>query len=283
MQFSGIADEAGKPIETQIKAHQELGWDLIEIRSTAEGNLTDVPDAEFERIFGLVSDAGLRISCFASQIGNWSREITGDFEVDKAELARAIPRMQTAGTTFIRIMTWKPGDTSDAEWGAEALRRVAELAKMAEDGGIVLAHENCTGWASESPANTIRMLETVDSPALAVLFDTANALSCGKDAWEFLEGLKDRAAYVHVKDWTFEGAEDTKGHGTYPGEGECDVRKQLAEIFRTGYDGVVSIEPHIAAIIHEGKEADDADAAYSGYVEYGRRLEKLVQEVIDGA
>ncbi len=280
MQFSGIADEAGKPIEAQIAAHRELGWDLIEVRQTAQGNLTELSDEEFERVLGLVTDAGLRISCFASQIGNWARKITGDFKVDRADLARAIPRMQKAGTRYIRIMTWMQGEASPQEWRAEALRRVAELVRMAEDGGVVIAHENCSGWASESPANTLEMIETIDSLALALIYDTANALSHGKDTWAFLQALKDHAAYVHVKDWKV--GPDGKGHGVYPGEGQCRVREQLAEIFRTGYDGVFSIEPHIAAIIHQGQEAGDADAAYNCYLEYGRRFVRLAEEVRRG-
>ena len=65
MFFSGIADEAASDIETQIKAHGELGWQHIEIRNVSSTNLTDVDDAEFERIAGLLGDAGLQVSCFA--------------------------------------------------------------------------------------------------------------------------------------------------------------------------------------------------------------------------
>ncbi len=277
MEFSGIADEAGAPIETQIKAHNELGWKFIEVRNTAQGCITDVDDAEFDRIFGLVTDAGLKISCFASQIGNWSRTIGGDFEIDRSELARAIPRMQRAGTRFIRIMSWRPDETPEAEWKAEALRRIAELVKMAEDGGIMISHENCTGWASHAPANTLEMLDTIKSPALGLIYDTANPLQHGQNTMEFATGLKDHVDYLHIKDWKL--VDGGGGHGVWPGEGDSEVREQLAMIFATGYDGFVSIEPHIAAIIHEAKEADDADAAYAGYVEYGRRMMTLVDEV----
>jgi len=277
MEFTGIADEAGKPIETQIRAHLELGWKFIEVRNTAEGCITDVSDAEFDRVFGLVTDAGLTISCFASQIGNWSRAVAGDFEIDRAELSRAIPRMQRAGTKFIRIMSWRPDETPMDEWKAEALRRVGELVKTAEDGGIMIAHENCTGWASESPANTLEMLETIGSPALGLIYDTANPLQHGKNSMEFATGLKDHVDYLHIKDWKL--VDGGHGHGVWPGEGDSEVREQLALVFGTGYDGFVSIEPHIAAIIHEAKEADDADAAYDGYVEYGRRMMALVGEV----
>jgi len=152
-----------------------------------------------------------------------------------------------------------------------------ELVRMAEDGGIVIAHENCSGWASDSPANSIEMLETIDSPALGLIYDTANPLSHGKNSMEFANGLKDHVTYLHIKDWFIDSAGGERG--VWPGEGQSEVREQLELILGTGYDGFVSIEPHIAAIIHEGKEAGDPEAAFKGYVEYGRRTMKLVEEV----
>ncbi len=277
MEFSGISDEAGKSIETQIEAHKELGWKFIELRGIDGVCITDVPDREFDRILGMVTAAGMKISCFASQIANWSRPIDGDFEIDKAELARAIPRMHKAGTKFIRTMSWIPGNASPGEWKAECLRRMKVLVKMAEAGGVVIGHENCHGWASEGPAESVELFETVNSPALVALYDTGNPFSLGKDSMAFVNALKNRTAYVNIKDtkvWP-----DGKRHGTYPGEGQSLLRKQLAELFRAGYDGVFSIEPHIAVIIHEAKEAGDPDAAYKTYVEYGRRFMKLIKEV----
>jgi sugar phosphate isomerase/epimerase len=279
MVYSGIADEAGKPIEKQLQAHRELGWDHIELRMVGEKNLTDVSDEEFERVLGLVTDAGMSISCFASQLGNWSREVRGDFELDKAELRRAIPRMRKAGCTFIRAMSWKQGDAPADEWKAEAIRRMTELAKMAEDGGVMIVHENCTGWASESPENTIEMIETVNSPGLGVLYDTGNSVGYKKDTMAFLQGVIDRIAYVHIKDMTEEP--DGSTHGTFPGEGKSQLEQQLKEILQSGYNGVFSIEPHVASVIHEGKEAGPEEL-YQSYVKYGRMFIELMGKVQKG-
>ena len=52
MKLSGIADEAGQPIDVQITAHKELGWNDIEIRNVDGTNLTDVSDEKFDnRVF----------------------------------------------------------------------------------------------------------------------------------------------------------------------------------------------------------------------------------------
>ena len=57
------------------------------------------------------------------------------------------------------------------------------------------------------------------------------------------------------------------------------MRQILADLAERGYDSGVSIEPHLAAIIHTGKAADSATQLYDSYVEYGRRLAALVKDV----
>ena len=51
-------------------------------------------------------------------------------------------------------------------------------------------------------------------------------------------------------------------------------------LVRAGYEGIFSIEPHMAAVVHEHKEIDDAEAAYRLYVEYGRKAESLVGQAL---
>ncbi|HOJ40245.1 MAG TPA: TIM barrel protein, partial [bacterium] len=153
MFFSGISDEAGQAIETQIKAHQELGWAYLEVRNVDGENLALMPEKKFEQVYEKVTAAGLKVSCFAGCIGNWAKQISGDFSSDFNELKTAIPRMHRFGTRYLRIMSW-PNDTaqpwSEADWAREVIRRLKVLSKMAEDGGVVLAHENCSGWGGES-------------------------------------------------------------------------------------------------------------------------------------
>jgi len=154
---------------------------------------------------------------------------------------------------------------------------MGELAKMAADGGVALAHENCTGWASEGPAETVELMEKVNSPGLVVLYDTGNSVGYDKDTLGFLHGVIGRIAYVHIKDMTKEA--DGSSHGVFPGEGQSLLKQQLTEILRSGYDGVFSIEPHVAAVIHEGKKGGDPEALYESYVKYGKMAMALFDDV----
>jgi len=279
MYYSGISDEAGQAIEKQIQAHQELGWEHLELRMVNGHNITQLPDDEFDRVYGLIQDAGMKVSCFGSAIANWARPITTDAEVDRKDLRQAIPRMHRFGTEYIRVMSY-PNDPEhpipESEWKDEAVRRMKDLAKIAEDGGVTLVHENCSGWGGLSAENSNYLLGEVDSPALKVVFDTGNPVTYGQDAWDYYETVYDDIVYVHIKDAVRENEEDTY---CYCGEGQGYVKEILKDLLGKGYDGGISIEPHLAAVIHTGQKADSEEELYNSYVEYGRRLMKIVDEV----
>lgn len=118
MFLSGIADEAGASIEKQIEAHKELGWNHIEIRNVDGKNLIDVDKDKFYQIAGKLNQAKMQVCCFASQIANWARRISGSFDLDLEELKRAIPRMYCLHTKYIRIMSY-PNDN----WNYDLWRR----------------------------------------------------------------------------------------------------------------------------------------------------------------
>ena len=57
MILTGIADEAGAPIDAQIAATQELGWQHIEsarveVPGFPKANFHDIPDAAFDVVVG---------------------------------------------------------------------------------------------------------------------------------------------------------------------------------------------------------------------------------------
>ncbi len=283
MYFSGIADEGAKDIDGQIRVHQDLGWNHIELRMIDGTNVVALDDTAFDQVADKLEDAGMQCSCFGSAIGNWARPITGDPAVDYGDLRRAIPRMQRLRTPFIRVMSY-PNDSerpvAESEWRSEAIRRLKELARMAEDGGITLVHENCSGWGGLSAENSNILLAEVDSPALQVVFDTGNPVTYGQDAWDYYKTVQESIAYVHIKDAKARpGAGVGEEEYVYCGEGDGYVREIVGDLLANGYDSGISIEPHLAAVIHTGAKAETSQQMYDTYTEYGRRLMAIVDEV----
>jgi sugar phosphate isomerase/epimerase len=279
MFFSGIADEAAPQLTRQLEAHKDLRWRHIEIRNIEGSNLTDLSDEAFEKVAAEIESSGIGVSCFASQLANWARPIDSDFEVDIGELKRAIPRMKRLKTPFIRCMSYPNSDPplSDSSWRREAVRRLQALAKLAKEAGITLVHENCNGWGGQGPQQTLDLLSDVGSEHLKLVFDTGNPVPYGQDSWDYYAGVRDQVIYVHIKDYKLNP--DGGEVGVFPGEGKGAVRKILADLLQRGYDGGISIEPHITSVIHLGQEAEDPELSYRTYVEYGQKLELLVESL----
>jgi sugar phosphate isomerase/epimerase len=286
MYVTGITDEASDALERQIQVCTELGWRWIDLRTIDGVNITNIPDPEFDALLEKLEDAGLRISSFGSAIANWGRRVTDPLETDLEELERAIPRMHKAGTSLLRIMSYRPEDGgSPEELQAEVIRRLSEIVRRAEDGGIVCVHENCDTWGGQSYEHTLRLLEALDSPAFTLVFDTGNPVETRdhraaagggyQDAYEFYRAVREHITYVHIKDGYVENGRTVY---TYPGEGRARIPEILRDLHETGYDGGFSIEPHVAVVFHDPSVTADENERWRSFVEYARRTEKLLEE-----
>lgn len=289
MYLSGFADEAGGDLAAQVRATKELGWRHIEARMVGGANLTMIPDREFDKVCEALSTEGIAINCFGSGIANWSQKLSSSPEPSYEEMRRAIPRMQRLGVKFIRIMSFtldKPCPLSDAAAAAEAIGRMRTLVRMAEEGGVVCVHENCSGWAGQSWEHTLRLFDEIESPALRLVFDTGNPVAEKdvrgappyryQDPLEFYRKVREHIVHVHIKD---ERMVDGRTVYTFPGEGDGRVREILSELMHSRYDACLTIEPHMTAVAHDPSVVSEAQAKYDTYVEYGRRLAALLDEI----
>jgi sugar phosphate isomerase/epimerase len=288
MYLTGFADEAASDIEGQIRATKELGWNYIESRNIDGVNIHDIPDDKFEEVAGKLEDAGVRVNCFGSAIANWGKQITDPFDVTLDEIERAIPRMQRLGAKLIRVMSYAvlPNREADDQMEEERFRRLRMLHQMFTDAGLTPVHENCMNYGGMSWQHTLRLIENV--PGLKLVFDTGNPVFTDdraqakpypkQSAWEFYTHVKEHVAYVHIKDGVWD-PETGKTTYTFPGEGDGDVRRIVKDLLAGGYDGGFSIEPHLSVVQHDQSIVSPEEQRYSSYVEYGRRMERMIAEV----
>ncbi len=288
MYFTGFADEAAAEIEGQIKATKALGWKCIESRNISKKNIHDIPDEEFEKVVAVLNETDVTINCFGSAIANWGKKITEPFDSSLDEARRAIPRMKRLGTKMIRIMSFAViADRSpEDQMKEERFKRLRELVAMFSSEGILPVHENCMNYGGMGWKYTLELLENV--PGLSLAFDTGNPVFTDdrmqsepyqkQSAWEFYDHVKEHVSYIHIKDGIW-STEEKKMQYTFPGEGNGDVRRILTDLFRRGYDGGISIEPHMGAVFHDPAAKTDEDRKYQMYIEYGTRLEIICKEI----
>ena len=287
MILTGIGDEAGNSIGAQIRAAQELGWRHLEMRGVEvagfpKANLHEIPDKAFETVVAKLQEAGISVYCFGSTVMNWAKTVHDPFEITLGEVRRCIPRMQRLGTKFARIMSFKPGDDEERIPPA-VFERVREVTKMLLDAGITPVHENCMNYGGMSWRHALELLEKV--PGLRWVFDTANPVFNPdrskpkpwpqQDPWEFWTHLRDHSVHIHIKDATWNPAKNDADYN-WPGEGQGRVRDILQDAFARGYDGGISIEPHMVVVFHDAQSKSNDDAMRANFVDYGRRLEQIM-------
>ena len=293
MYLTGLADEAAADIDGQIRATKELGWEYIESRNINSKNIHDISDEEFDIVCSKLADSGVKINCFASTIANWGKKITEPFDSSLEEALRAIPRMQRLGTKFIRIMSFGvlKNNQPDDQMEEERFRRIRVLYRMFMDAGITPVHENCMNYGGMGWTYTLKLIENV--PGLKLVFDTGNPVFTDdrtrsepypkQSAWEFYSYVKKHIAYIHIKDCRFiKDRTDSlfpECKYTFAGEGDGNVHRIIKNLLDTGYDGGISIEPHLDVVFHEKSVLSEDEVRYVNYVEYGRRFMKLLEEI----
>jgi sugar phosphate isomerase/epimerase len=293
MILTGIGDEAGVRLESQIRAARELGWNCLELRTVEvpgfpKGNFHDIPDKAFDIAVEQLREAGISVYCFGSTIANWSKRISDPFDVTLAEVKRCIPRMQRVGAKFVRIMSFKPDD-HETTTPPEVFRRIADITNMFRDAGLQPVHENCMNYGGMSWRHALELLR--HCPGLKWVFDTGNPVFNPdrsepepwprQDPWEFWEHIRDHVAHIHVKDATFVPAKNDCDYN-YPGEGQGRVRDILQDALACGYSGAISIEPHVAVVFHDKSVTAGEKETYDSFVRYARQLSTLLDGIKKG-
>ncbi|MFA1546926.1 sugar phosphate isomerase/epimerase family protein [Actinomadura chokoriensis] len=270
VRLAGIGDEAAADLAGQIGAVAELGWHRLELRTVGGTPVADLDEDAFRRAVRRLEAAGTSVVGVASKIGDWSRPVTGDFAVDVRELEILARRCAVLGARLVRVMSYPRGGLGGPEWGRRSRARLRELARRAEDHGLVLAHENCAGWAGDRADRMLDLVTGIDSPALRLLFDIGNGVAHGYPPLPMLREVVSHVVHVHVKD----ARAGAGGEVVFvpPGEGEARVAECLEVLFRNGYGGVLSIEPHVRLRPHLESGTADRDA----FVACGRALERLI-------
>ena len=238
--LSGFGDEIAPEIATQVDVMERLGLRYVELRGAQGKGVLDHTDEERREVKAALDKHGFGVSALGSPIGKV--DVRSPFEEELERFRRALDAAAFYGTQYIRVFSYYIPEGEDPwSYEKEVLRRMSVKADMAGERGVVLLHENESRIFGESPDRSLRMLEGVSSPALKGIFDPANFLHRGydtyPDAWEL---LRDHIVYFHVKD-----CDRREGLTVPAGEGDAGFVEILRDAHRRGFDGFLSLEPHL--------------------------------------
>ena len=278
LRMSGVSDEAGKSLNDQVSAHQALGWNYIELRSVDGIPIDSLTNEQLQQITKVLKNADLTVNCIASRLGNWQRSVDFDLATEEQELQKIAEFCQQVNCQQVRIMSYLNNGYPEDIWREKSIERVAHLADLAEKIGLMLLHENCSGWGGRSIANMLELVKAVNSPVLALLYDVGNGLTYGYDSLDLLTVVLPWVKHVHIKDGIKNGDQVSY---TLPDQGEAKVADCLRYLTDHDYQGLFSIEPHIDLIPHLKPGSANERDMQATYIEYGKAATALVNSILE--
>ena len=232
-----FGDEIANEISTQIEVMLSEGVRALELRAAEGRGVLDLDGDVRETVRAKLAAAGVEVFSIGSPLGKV--DITSPFDEELARLDRAIDQAHYFGTPRIRIFSFFIPDRDWATWRDEVVRRLAAMAAVAAREGVLLCHENESRIYGETAANCRDLLAAVNSPALRAVHDTANFAAHDEEPLtQGYPAVRDWLEYVHIKDWR-------DGQAVPAGDGVGRMPELLAQLRADGFDGVLSLEPHI--------------------------------------
>ncbi|MFW6060262.1 MAG: sugar phosphate isomerase/epimerase family protein [Phycisphaeraceae bacterium] len=254
--LSAFADEADIQIGEQIRALQEAGYRHVDLRGVNDYNITELPEDEAQKVRQQLDDAGIRVFMFGSPIGKI--DITDDFEIDHNKLKHLGKLKDILGCERVRIFSYfNKTALPEAEWRRAALDRLKQLAETAGTLGLELFHENESHIFGDVCDRVEVLADELRGARFRLIFDFDNYNRCGDDVWKNWTRLRDRTDAFHLKDSNAEGMHVPVG------EGNGKVREILADAFKRGWEGPLTLEPHLKrseAVVATGPEGQSNEA-----------------------
>lgn len=237
--FTGFSDEVSFDVIEQFEALNKLGISHFEPRMIGDKNIIKLSDEEVMKLAETMKTYGISASSIGSPIGKI--QITDDFEPHFEEFKRTVAIAKRLSVPYIRMFSFfVEEDKADAVTD-EVIEKLSRMVAYAEKEGVTLLHENEKGIYGNIARRCKVLFDRIQSPFFKAVFDFSNFVECAEDTLNAYELLKEHIAYIHIKDCK-------NGGGVVPaGYGDGHLKEILSDLAKNGYEGFVSLEPHLTA------------------------------------
>jgi len=251
IRLSAFADEISADLNEQIEVLHSENISYLDLRSVEGINVLDLTNAQVMTIKNTLNKHNIGVACIASPIGKVS--IASPFDETLKKLEREIKLANIFQTPFVRICSFyqpvlsvedaESGEFVDpAEWRDEVHKRLHSMTEQAHTANITLLHENEKDIYGDTIPRCVDLLQSMNDEHFQAILDSANFIQCGQIPYpDAYEAIRPWLRYVHVKDAR------TDGSVVAAGKGEANWPDLLQRLHKDGYDGIFSLEPHLAA------------------------------------
>ena len=277
--ISGFADEIDPSLDKQIEVIKKLGISHIEMRGVDGKGLVEYPLDEVKKIKEKLDANGIKLSAIGSPIGKI--QITDAFEEHFELFKHTVEIAKIMETPYIRMFSFfMPEGEEPEKYKDEVFRRLGMFVDYAKQQDVILLHENEKEIYGDVAVRCKEILDEFACDHFRAVFDFANFVQCKQDTKEAYEMLKPYISYIHIKDAMWES-----GKVVPAGYGDGNVKEILADLVKNGYNGVFSLEPHLAdfsgfSALEQGEtEKKEPLSGEEAYTTAYNALKKIVEEL----
>lgn len=258
-------------IETVIAKTSEFGFDGIEWRGGPQGHVRpDMPASKKALLQQGCSDAGL-MSLAVTAYTSFVSESAEERQANVDELRRYADLAAEVGAGYVRTFLGElpKGIHLNSSTYQKILECLNAATEHADSVGVKIAIEPHDDFVLSSTITPI--LTRVQHPALRVIWDIGNTFAAGEDPDQAVESLKDRLAYIQVKDGQ---RDETSWQLCWLGQGNVPLDRAFELLLADGFEGAFSVEWEYAW----HPELDPPEAALPAALRTVRELLAAAQE-----
>lgn len=237
--LSCFADEIDSDLSVQIREMKKNGIGHLELRGIGGKNVAEFSTQELREFKKRLDAADIRVSAIGSPIGKIG--INDDFNPHLAVFERMLDAARIMGARYIRIFSfYMPKGEDPQRYFEPVCERLEQFKARAKALNLVLLHENEKGIFGDIAPRCKQLMDRLGDETFKMTFDPANFVQCGQPVTEAYRMLSEYIEYVHIKDAKF-----VDGSVVPAGYGDGEIETLLTALNENGYDGFLSLEPHL--------------------------------------
>lgn len=239
--ISGFSDEIAPEIITQFEVLSKLGIKFFEPRGINGKNISTLSEDEAKELKEAMDKYGITVSSIGSPIGKI--KLTDDFDAHFEVFKNVVAIAKILGTKYIRMFSfYHEGGEWTQDERCDVINKLKVLIDYAKKEDVILLHENEKDIYGDTKERCLDLMKELYCDNFKAVFDPANFVQCDQDTKLAYEMLKDYIEYMHIKDARF------SDYSVVPaGMGDGNVEFVLDNLFKNGYKGYLSLEPHLGS------------------------------------
>ena len=236
--ITGFADEIHPDMSEQYKTLKKLGIQYIELRGVNGKNISELTIDEVKALKSELDIQNIRISAIGSPIGKI--KITDAFDEHFETYKKIVEFAKILDTKYIRMFSFYTDDKEGSK--EEVFARLEKMIAYAKENDVILLHENEKKIYGDTADSCFELMQKLCGDNFKAIFDFANFVQVGEDTLYAYSLLEPYVEYFHIK--------DAIDNDILPaGKGNGNIKEILSLAFEKGYNGYLSLEPHLTNFI----------------------------------